>query len=110
MMEFLVNMKTRVPGNIDPRRHDDLYRAQARRAAELCAEGRIKRLWRVPGRRESWGLWEAGDATSLHAALASLPLWRYQEIEVIPLAGNGSDPGSDEQAREMIRRIYPLGG
>jgi hypothetical protein len=54
--------------------------------------------------------WSAPDATARHAALASLPLWRYQDIEVIPLAGNGNDPGSDEPTREELRRLYPLGG
>jgi muconolactone D-isomerase len=109
-MEFLVNMRNQIPATMDPQLHDDLYRAQGQRAAELSNEGRIKRLWRVPGRRENWGLWEAPDATALHAALASLPLWRYQEIEVIPLAGNGNDPGTDDQTRELIKKMYPRGG
>ena len=109
-MEFLVNMRNAIPADMDPKLHDDLYRAQGQRAAELSAEGRIKRLWRVPGRRENWGLWEAPDATALHAALASLPLWRYQDIQVIPLAGNGNDPGSDEPTRKELKRLYPLGG
>ena len=36
----------------------------------------------------------AADATELHDALTSLPLWPYMHIEVVPLAKHPNDPAS----------------
>jgi muconolactone delta-isomerase len=30
-------------------------------------------------------IWSAPDATSLHEAITSLPLWRYIDVQVTPL-------------------------
>ena len=91
-MEFLVHIDIRYPADGD---RDELARLVAEervRAKELAASGTIRRLWRIPGQRSNWGLWEAEDATSLDAALASLPLFRWLDIEVHPLGRHPSDP------------------
>jgi muconolactone D-isomerase len=93
-MEFLVHIQVRWPPDGDPLELDRLVEAEHRRAAELGAEGTILRLWRIPGRFANWGLWSAVDATRLHAALASLPLYRWLDITVHPLAIHPSDPAT----------------
>lgn len=92
-MEFLVAIEIRLPEGMPDDERARLAAAEAERAAELAAEGTLLRVWRVPGRRANRGLWAAPDATALHAALTSLPLWPYLEIEVQPLAAHPSDPG-----------------
>ena len=87
-MEFLVTIEIELP--VDP--PDDLTRREAERARELAGEGLLVRLWRVPGRRANVGLWSAADATELHEALASLPLFPYMSIRVEALARHPSDP------------------
>lgn len=91
-MEFLVHIEVRWPGDGDADRFAELTAAERRRGAELVAEGRILRMWRVPGRRANWGLWQAADASELHAALASLPLFPWLDVEVVPLAAHPTDP------------------
>ena len=91
-MEFLVNIEIEWPADGDPRRRDKLYAAELERGRELARQGIMKRLWRVPGRWANWGLWEAEDATALHAALSSLPLWPWMSIRVHPLARHDNDP------------------
>ncbi len=91
-MEFLVHMEVEWPADGDPAELARLIAAERQRAAELSAEGRIRRLWRVPGQPANWGLWEAPDATALHEALTSLPLFPWLSIEVEPLAAHPSDP------------------
>jgi muconolactone D-isomerase len=91
-MEFLVHIEIQWPASGDPEEFARLTAAERQRAAELAAEGRIRRLWRIPGRRANWGLWEAPDATALHEALTSLPLFPWASIEVQPLATHPSDP------------------
>ncbi|MDO8483396.1 MAG: muconolactone Delta-isomerase family protein [Candidatus Limnocylindrales bacterium] len=91
-MEFLVHVEIRWPENGDPAELARLTEAEQDRAAALGADGTIRRLWRIPGRRANWGIWVAPDATTLHAAIASLPLFPWLDVEVHPLAGHPSDP------------------
>jgi muconolactone D-isomerase len=91
-MEFLVHIEVGWPGDGDQNVLARLTADERVRARDLAAEGTIRRLWRIPGRRANWGLWEAADATQLHAALASLPLFPWLSIEVHPLAAHPSDP------------------
>lgn len=91
MSEYLVAMEIRLPDGLDTVRRDMLLAAEARRAAELFDQGVLRRLWRVPGRRANWGLWAAPDATALHDALQSLPLWPWADVHVHALAGHPND-------------------
>jgi muconolactone D-isomerase len=91
-MEFLVHIEVRWPPDGDPDERARLVAAEAARARELAAAGTIKRLWRIPGRRANYGLWSADDATSLHAAITSLPFYPWLDVEVIALAAHPSDP------------------
>ena len=92
-MEFLVHIEVLWPRDGDPEERSRLVAAEGARARELIADGTLRRIWRVPGRWANYGLWVADDATALHAALTSLPLWSWCDIEVTPLAVHPSDPG-----------------
>jgi muconolactone delta-isomerase len=74
------------------------YAAEAIRAKELAKQGIVKRLWRVPSQKANWGLWMAEDATTLHQAISSLPLYPYMEFIVHPLAKHSSDPLGNSEA------------
>ncbi len=91
-MEFLVHIEVEWPADGDPAELARLTAAERERGNELGAAGTIRRMWRVPGRRANWGLWEAEDATALHAAIASLPFFPFLNVEVIPLAAHPTDP------------------
>lgn len=92
-MEFLVHIEVCWPPDGDPAERARLGEAEAARAAELAARGVLKRLWRVPGRRANYGIWVAADASELHDAISSLPLFPWLDVEVVPLAVHPSDPG-----------------
>jgi muconolactone delta-isomerase len=90
-MEFLVHMEViGIEGG--PEAEKALREKEAIRALELAKAGMLRRLWRVPGRRENWGIWSAEDADQLHDALVSLPLFAYLTITVHPLASHPNDP------------------
>jgi muconolactone D-isomerase len=88
-MEFLVEIDVRLPGDLEQSRRAELLRAEAVRGGELATAGVIRAIWRVPGRLANRGIWSAPDATSLHEAIASLPLWPYLDVTVTPLAHHG---------------------
>jgi muconolactone D-isomerase len=91
-LEFLVRIEVRYPVDGDRGELARLSTAEASRAAELARAGVLRRLWRIPGRFANWGLWEVDDATALHAALRSLPLFPWMDVEVQPLAAHPNDP------------------
>ena len=91
-MEFLVNIEIRWPPDADLARREEIFQRELTRGQELARAGTMKRLWRVPGRWANWGLWEAEDATALHEALSSLPLWPWMDVTVHPLARHLNDP------------------
>lgn len=91
-MEFLVNIEIEWPPDGDPTRREELFRQELIRGQELARAGIMKRLWRVPGRWANWGLWEAEDASALHEALTSLPLWPWMNVRVHAMAEHPNDP------------------
>jgi muconolactone D-isomerase len=91
-VEFLVEIETKWPPDGDPARRAELVAAESRRARELAADGILRKLWRIPGTWKNVGVWAAPDATELHKALSSLPLFPWLAIEVRPLAVHPNDP------------------
>ena len=85
-MEFLVRFEINQPESMTPDERERLRVIERARAMELREQGVLKRLWRVPGRRAVVGLWETSDATALHDALASLPMFPWMDVTVEPLA------------------------
>ena len=93
-MEFLLHIKVTFPPDGDPEEKARRIKAEGERAKELTELGIIKRIWRIPGQWANWGLWEAPDATTIHDAVTSLPMWPYLEVQVHPLGAHPSDPGA----------------
>ena len=85
-MEFLIEIAVNLPPDLDPQKAKTLRDAEAARGVELHDAGVIQRTWRIPGRRAAVAIWAAADATALHDALASLPLFPWLDIRVTPLA------------------------
>jgi muconolactone D-isomerase len=85
-MEFLVRFEVNQPESMSSEERERLRSLERARAMELREQGVLKRLWRIPGRRAVVGLWESSDATALHEALASLPMFPWMDVTVEALA------------------------
>ena len=85
-MEFLVRFEINAPDSMTADERERLRGLERVRAMELREQGILRRLWRIPGRRAVVGLWEAPDATALHDALASLPMFPWIDVTVESLA------------------------
>jgi muconolactone D-isomerase len=85
-MEFLLEIEVRLPSSMDEIQRAMLIERERVRGRELAEEGVIRAIWRVPGRFANRAIWSAPDATDLHAAIESLPLWQYLDVVVTPLA------------------------
>lgn len=92
-MEFLTRIEVVLPSDMTEADRAKLMDCERQRSAELAERGIQRRLWRDPGRRGVWALWEAEDATALHDAVSSLALFPYMHFVVHPLAQHPNDPG-----------------
>ncbi len=92
MAELLVRTENRAATQIGPEEISRLRAGERARAMELRAAGHLKRLWRVPGRNATVGLYEAADATELHDLVVSLPMWPYMDVHVEALAQHPQEP------------------
>lgn len=85
-MEFLVHITVNLPPDLPEPRRSELLEGERARGLELIAEGKLVRIWRVPGRLANVSLYRVADATELHAAVTSLPLWPWMDVHVEALA------------------------
>ena len=85
-MEFLVQIESREQPPGDDAALAELGERERQRGLELVEAGVIRKIWRVAGRQANVGIWEAADATELHAAISSLPAFRWMDVRVTPLA------------------------
>lgn len=96
-MEFLVEITVGLPGSMPAAERQELGRAELARGRELVAAGAIRSIWRVPGGLRNVGIWEARDATELHALIESLPMYVWLTADVTPLARHPlAEPGDAE--------------
>jgi muconolactone D-isomerase len=108
-MEFLVEIQVNLPADMDPARRLELTDQERRRGAELQAAGVIRRIWRIPGRIANVAIWEAPDATALHAAITSLPLFPWIDATVTALATHpleATEPAADRPSKLSEARSH----
>lgn len=91
-MDFLVEISVTLPTDMPEEFRDRMVAAERIRGAELADEGFIRAIWRVPGQFANRAIWSAPDATVLHQAISSLPLWKYCDVKVTSLAHHELGP------------------
>ena len=91
-MEFLVRIQIDWPPEAPEAERERIFTEELAVGQQLARAGLLRRLWRIPGRWANWSLYEVADATELHAALSTLPLYPWMDIEVHALAEHPNDP------------------
>ena len=86
MPEFLVRIEIRLPPELPEPQRAQLLDAESARGRELIEAGKLRRIWRIPGRMANVSLYDVADADELHELLSSLPLARWMDIRVEALA------------------------
>lgn len=75
-----------LPPEMDEQTRRDLLDRERALGLELRESGTIVRIWRIPGRLANVGVWRCADATELHSAVSSLPLFPWMTVGVTALA------------------------
>lgn len=85
-MDFLVHVDNTRLHALPPDERELLTTRERQAGRQLMADGVLRSLWRLPGKRANVGIWTADDADALHDILTGLPIWPYAEFEITPLA------------------------
>ena len=91
--EFLTWFEVSVPPATDGPAESAVRFQEARRTAELSAEGRLVRLWRLPGSDRDLGHWQARSDDDIAGLLSSLPMFDWLTIQTSALGRHPNDPG-----------------
>ncbi len=91
-MEFLARIEQNISPDMDPERLAGVKAAEKARGQELVDAGKLRRIWRIPGRRAVYALYRVDSTDELHDILSSLPLFPWMDIEVTPLGAHALDP------------------
>ena len=93
-MEFLARIEQNISPDIDPARLAEVKAAEKIRGQELVDAGKLRRIWRIPGRRAVCALYNVEGPDELHEVLSSLPLFPWMDIEITALGAHALDPES----------------
>ncbi|MCB0906259.1 MAG: muconolactone Delta-isomerase family protein [Nocardioidaceae bacterium] len=92
-MEFLARLEQQIPPDIDADLLATVKAAEKVRGEELVAAGKLRRIWRLPGRRAVMALYAVDSADELHDIISSLPLFPWMDVTVTALSSHALDAG-----------------
>jgi muconolactone D-isomerase len=89
-MLFLVRMDVTIPTDV-PQKEADAAKAQEKALAQdLQRDGHWLHLWRVVGKYSNYSVFDVDSNDELHDILQGLPLYKFMQIQVTPLAEHPS--------------------
>lgn len=108
MPEFLVHFEINLPVGLSEHSRERIYREEAEAARPFLENGTFARVWREPGQRHHWAIWDAPDADYVHRAYETFPMFKlnYGRATVYPLAVNPNDPGYPAQDRPDLKMTW----
>jgi muconolactone delta-isomerase len=111
--EFLTTFVVAVPAAASPAKVKTMLTQEAERARELADDGRLIRLWTLPGEGRNLGLWQASDRAAMQGILQSLPMADWLRTDTVPLTPHPSDPvrgsADDKRPNDIPRQLRPMG-
>jgi muconolactone D-isomerase len=84
-MLFMAKIVLRLPGDWSKEKLEQMNLTERARSIQFVKDGKLKRIYRIVGRRANFSIWEADTLEELHATLTSLPLHPYMNIEITPI-------------------------
>jgi len=90
-MRFMVQIVVQLPGDWPAERLDEISKAENARGHELIKAGKLRRLFRIVGRRANFSIWDVDSLEDLHENFGSLPMFPWMDITVTPLIEHPSE-------------------
>jgi muconolactone D-isomerase len=96
-MLFHVRMHVNLPASLTPEESATLKQTEKDLAQRLQREGKWRHLWRIAGQYANVSIFDVDSVDELHTLLASLPLFPYMQIDVMPLCRHPSSIHADDR-------------
>ncbi|MDR7084703.1 muconolactone D-isomerase [Arthrobacter ginsengisoli] len=90
-MLFLVRMDVNLPADMPAEEAAAIKAVEKAYSQDLQQQGKWRHIWRVVGEYSNYSVFDAESNDDLHNMLSGLPLFRYMDISVTPLAKHASD-------------------
>ncbi len=90
-MLFAVTMHVHLPVDLDPAVRDETIAREKAYSQELQRTGVWRHIWRRTGQYSNLSIFDVASNDELHEILWRLPLFRYMDVEVVPLSLHPSD-------------------
>jgi muconolactone D-isomerase len=90
-MKYLVHMDVNIPADLPAHEAAEIKATEKAYSQELQRSGKWPEIWRVVGEYSNYSIFDVDSNDELHEILQNLPLFRYMDISVVPLAKHPSD-------------------
>jgi muconolactone D-isomerase len=90
-MKYLVHMDVNIPADLPAHEAAEIKATEKAYSQELQRSGKWPEIWRVVGEYANYSIFDVDSNDELHEILQNLPLFRYMDISVVPLAKHPSD-------------------
>jgi muconolactone D-isomerase len=87
-VEFLVHIEFTRPESLAEETWLSTRAAERLRFGELFSSGKVRRVWRLPGRRAGLALFDVADGSELEKLISSLPAFPYLNVRRVEALAN----------------------
>jgi muconolactone delta-isomerase len=94
--EFLTTLLVTIPPGTSSATVDTVSRQEAEQTRLLAEQGRLIRLWTLPGHGRNLGHWQAGDSDAMRDIVQSLPMAEWLTVDTVRLTRHPNDPGTEK--------------
>lgn len=84
--EFLTTLTVTIPTGTSSEQVEEMYANEGRHSHRLGEQGKLLRLWKLPGTGRGLALWQVRDDEEMRDIVASLPLAPWLTVDTVPLS------------------------
>ena len=100
-MLYMLKIVVRLPDDWSPEKLAETNQRETARSIQMVRDGKLKRIFRIAGRRANFSIWDCASPEELHATLTAMPLHPYMDIEVTPLIKHTTTEAWEKETGDM---------
>ncbi|MBB4063992.1 muconolactone Delta-isomerase [Gellertiella hungarica] len=95
-MLFHVRMDVKLPRDLSAEEAVEILAREKAYSQDLQKSGKWRHIWRIAGQYANVSIFDVTDNAELHEILSGLPLFKFMDIEVMPLVRHPSAVRGDD--------------
>jgi muconolactone D-isomerase len=89
-------MDVRIPHDLPAEQAAEIIAREKAYSQQLQQSGKWRHIWRIAGQYANYSVFDVKDNAELHEVLSGLPLFKFMQIEVMPLLRHPSSIREDD--------------